>query len=247
METKCYVLPLAPQDLVGIYKEKDNSEKEYILYVDYNKTTEKLTDQHVLIYLANTNFKTSFDHVSTGLVKEFIKTNFIVHSPMLSRIVAMILKVYLKHELTDGEKLLTTSLFTMEQINEFIELNGNLIEDLIKTIQGLFAFTLWKLHSHIEDPSVEEPTLAEYVKEIEVVDHATNIGPNIARLVTEAIDVLYLVFHVRGVSQVFNKQVYNDNPKYQGTDLFYLMNQTKVVNLIMEMLPEDFWHDSKTE
>ena len=64
METICYALPLAPQDLVGIYKEKDESEKEYVLYVDYDKTTEKLTDQHILIYLANTNFKTSFDKVT---------------------------------------------------------------------------------------------------------------------------------------------------------------------------------------
>ena len=120
METICYALPLAPQDLVGIYKEKDESEKEYILYVDYDKTTEKLTDQHILIYLANTNFKTSFDKVTPSLVQEFIKTNFIVHCPMLSRVVAMILKVYLKWDLTDGEKLLTQNLFTMEQIDEFI-------------------------------------------------------------------------------------------------------------------------------
>jgi len=245
METICYALPLAPQDLVGIYKEKDESEKEYILYVDYDKTTEKLTDQHILIYLANTNFKTSFDKVTPSLVQEFIKTNFIVHCPMLSRVVAMILKVYLKWDLTDGEKLLTQNLFTMEQIDEFIKLNMNLIEDLIEVIQGLFPYTLWKLHSHMDDPSIE-PNLVQIVEEIEVVDHPLNIGPNIARLVTDCVDVLYLVFHVRGVSQTFNKQIYNDSPKYHGSDLFYLMNQTKIVNCIIEMLPEDFWHD-KTE
>ena len=175
METICYALPLAPQDLVGIYKEKDESEKEYILYVDYDKTTEKLTDQHILIYLANTNFKTSFDKVTPSLVQEFIKTNFIVHCPMLSRVVAMILKVYLKWDLTDGEKLLTQNLFTMEQIDEFIKLNMNLIEDLIEVIQGLFPYTLWKLHSHMDDPSIE-PNLVQIVEEIEVVDHPLNIG-----------------------------------------------------------------------
>ena len=37
MEKKYYTLPLAPQDLVAIYKEKDESEEEFVLHVDYDK------------------------------------------------------------------------------------------------------------------------------------------------------------------------------------------------------------------
>ena len=76
MEKKYYTLPLAPQDLVAIYKEKDSNEEEFVLHVDYDKTTEKLSDQHILIYLANTNFKTTFDKITPSLVQEFIKSNF---------------------------------------------------------------------------------------------------------------------------------------------------------------------------
>ena len=53
---KAYTLPLAPQDLVAIYKEKEKN-KDFILYVDYHRTKEKLSAKHIIIYLANTNFK----------------------------------------------------------------------------------------------------------------------------------------------------------------------------------------------
>ena len=245
MDQKYYTLPLAPQDLVGIYKAKDETDDEYVLYVDYDATTDKLTDQHILIYLANTNFKTSFNKVTPSLLQEFIKSNFLVNCPMLSRVLAIIIRRYLDYELNDLEKILSHQLFNEEQIDEFIKLNGNLLEDLILAVQNIFAFTMWKIKEGTEDG--KEPNLDDYVKDIEVTDVATTVGPNIARLVTEAIDVLYLVVHKRGITQSFNKQLYNDNPKYFGKDLFFIFNETNVVHEILKMLPEDFWHDSQTE
>ena len=59
IEPKAYVLPLAPTDLVAIYKEKEEKE-DYILHIDYTASKEKLKPEHIIIYLANTNFKASF-------------------------------------------------------------------------------------------------------------------------------------------------------------------------------------------
>ena len=58
-ERKCYVIPLAPTDLVQIYKVKEE-EKDFVLFVNYFESREKLSAKHIIIYLANTNFKTTF-------------------------------------------------------------------------------------------------------------------------------------------------------------------------------------------
>ena len=245
MEKKYYTLPLAPQDLVAIYKEKDNSEEEFVLHVDYDKTTEKLTDQHILIYLANTNFKTTFDKITPSLIQEFIKSNFLVNAPILGRVLTIILRKYLDYELTEPEAHLSHLIFNDDMIKEFIELNGNLLEDLIGAVQSIFPFVLYKINEVNEEGN--EPELEELVKEIEITDTASNVGPNIARLVTEAIDALYLVFHQRGITQSFNKQIYNDNPKYYGKDLMFIFTQTGVTNEIIKMLPEGFWNEVKAE
>ena len=245
MEKKYYTLPLAPQDLVAIYKEKDNSEEEYVLYVDYDKTTEKLTDQHILIYLANTNFKTTFDKITPSLIQEFIKSNFLVNAPILSRITTIILRKYLDYELTEPEAVLSHLIFNDDMIKEFIELNGNLLEDLIKAVQSVFPFVLYKINDLTEEG--KEPDLEEFIKEIEITDTASNIGPNIARLITDSVDALFLVFHIRGIAQSFNKQLFNDNPKYYGKDLMFIFTQTGVTNEIIKMLPEGFWNEVKAE
>ena len=247
MEQKHYTLPLAPQDLVAIYKEKDETDsgEEFCLYVDYDKTTEKLSDQHILIYLANTNFKTTFDKITPTLLVEFIKSNFLVNAPILARVLTIVLRKYLKYELTPPEAILSSLVFDEKQIDEFIELNGNLLEDLITSIQETFAFILYKINEITEEG--KEPELESLVKEIEITDTASNVGPNIARLVTEAVDAMYLVFHVRGITQSFNKQVFNDNPKFYGKDLMFIFTQTGITGEIVKMLPEGFWHDSNTK
>tara|TARA_Y100001937_G_scaffold119740_1_gene175938 strand:- start:639 stop:1376 length:738 start_codon:yes stop_codon:yes gene_type:complete len=245
MEKKYYTLPLAPQDLVAIYKEKDSNEEEFVLHVDYDKTTEKLSDQHILIYLANTNFKTTFDKITPSLVQEFIKSNFLVNAPILGRILTMILRRHLKYHLTIQEEQLAELIFNDDQINEFIELNENLLEDLVFAVQSIFAFVLYKINEVNEEG--KEPELEKFVKDIEITDTASNVGPNIARLVTEAIDALYLVIHKRGITQTFNKQIFNDNPKYYGKDLMFIFTQTGVSNEIIKMLPEGFWNEIKAE
>ena len=243
MDEKHYTLPLAPQDLVAIYKEKDNtsdSAEEFCLHVDYDKTTEKLTDQHILIYLANTNFKTTFDKITPGLITEFIKSNFLVNAPILGRVTTIILRKYLDYELTEPEKVLSSLVFPDKEIDAFIEANGNLLEDLCTAIQSIFPFVLWKIRE-ITPPGTE-PDLEEFVNDIEIVDHVSSVGPNIARLVTEAVDALYLVLHIKGISQTYNKQIFNDNPKYYGKDLMYIFTQTGITGEIVKMLPEGFWH-----
>lgn len=248
MEEKWYTLPLAPQDLVAIYREKEaesDEGKEYVLNVDYDSTVEKLNDAHILIYLANTNFKTAFNKITPTLIQEWIKSNFLVNCPMLSRVYTMILRKYLDHDLTPLEVTLSEMLFSEEQMDEFIELNGNLIEDTITATQSMFPFILYKLHEGIG--AGKEENLDEFVKDIEITDYQTNVGPNIAILATEAIDAIYLIFHKRGINQTFNKAIYNDSPKYFGKDLYYSFCQSRITEQIKDMLPEGFWNDSSSE
>ena len=66
-EKQVYTLPLAPQNLVEIYKVKEEDE-DFVLWVDYLASKEKLSAKHILIYLANTNFKTTFAQVDEDLL-----------------------------------------------------------------------------------------------------------------------------------------------------------------------------------
>ena len=157
----------------------------------------------------------------------------------------MILRRHLKYHLTIQEEQLAELIFNDDQINEFIELNENLLEDLVFAVQSIFAFVLYKINEVNEEG--KEPELEKFVKDIEITDTASNVGPNIARLVTEAIDALYLVIHKRGITQTFNKQIFNDNPKYYGKDLMFIFTQTGVSNEIIKMLPEGFWNEIKAE
>lgn len=248
MEEKWYALPLAPQDLVAIYREKEaesDDGKEYVLNVDYDSTTEKLNDAHLLIYLANTNFKTTFNKVTPTLIQEWIKSNFLVNCPLLGRIYTMILRRYFEYELTEPEKILSQMLFSQQQMDEFIAQNGNLIEDTIGAIQSMFPFILHKMQDGIGEG--KEENLDNFCNEITIMDTQCNIGPNICILATEAIDAMYLIFHKRGITQSYNKAIYNDSPKYFGKDLYYTYCQSKLTNQIKDMLPEGFWNDSQAE
>ena len=243
-DEKCYALPLAPQDLVSIYKIKENNE-DFVLWVDYAKSKEKLSAKHIIIYLANTNFKTTFSAVDEDLILEYIKSDFMVDCSLLARIVVLILKQYYMYEVSEQEAQLF-GMFDKQSIANFIEHNEDVIKELVDTIGGTVPFVMKKLYDEMpSDIQSKEENLKEYVDEIVVEDKPALCGPNIARLVTVGWDGFLLVLSRNGLATKYNKQVFNDSPKYFGKDLYYILCQTNMTNNILGFFPEDFInHDS---
>lgn len=243
-DEKCYALPLAPQDLVSIYKIKEDNE-DFVLWVDYAKSKEKLSAKHIIIYLANTNFKTTFSAVDEDLILEYIKSDFMVDCSLLARIVVLILKDYYMYEVSEQEAQLY-GMFDKQSIANFIEHNEDVIKELVDTIGSTVPFVMKKLYDEMpEDVQSKEDNLKEYVDEIVVEDKPALCGPNIARLVTVGWDGFLLVLSRKGLSTKYNKQVFNDSPKYFGKDLYYILCQTNMTNNILGFFPEDFInHDS---
>lgn len=243
-DEKCYALPLAPQDLVSIYKIKEDNE-DFVLWVDYAKSKEKLSAKHIIIYLANTNFKTTFSAVDEDLILEYIKSDFMVDCSLLARIVVLILKDYYMYEVSEQEAQLY-GMFDKQSIANFIEHNEDVIKELVNTIGSTVPFVMKKLYDEMpEDVQSKEDNLKEYVDEIVVEDKPALCGPNIARLVTVGWDGFLLVLSRKGLSTKYNKQVFNDSPKYFGKDLYYILCQTNMTNNILGFFPEDFIkHDS---
>jgi hypothetical protein len=239
-EPTYYALPLAPQDLVSIYKEKQENDN-YILFVDYVKTREKLNAEHTIIYLANTNFKASFTIVDEDLIKAYISSDFIVDCPLLARIVSNILRVRFEYPLNQlDEQLLPV--FPMELIHEFIDNNYDFLEEVIDSFQSVIPFVLENVYKNMDQESKDlEVDLREFVENIEVVDKPTKCGPNIARLLTTSWDAFLLIMQERGLSQGYNKALYNDAPKYFGTDLFFVLNQSKITSQILAIFPPWFF------
>lgn len=239
-EVKLYTLPLAPQDLVSIYKEKEEN-KKFVLYVDYVATREKLSAEHIIIYLANTNFKTSFTIVDEDLIKAYISSDFVIDCPLLARIVSNIIRVRFSYELNplDAELL---PVFPMDLIHEFVNNNYDFLEELIENIQSVVPFVLDRVYFHMSQEEKDlEVDLTEFVDNIKVVDKPTQCGPNIARLLTTGWDAFLLIMQEKGLSQGYNKSLYNDTPKYFGSDLFFVLNETKVTTQILSIMPPWFF------
>ena len=241
----CYVLPLAPQDLVQIYKDKENLE-DFVLWVDYAKSLEKLTAKHIIIYLANTNFKATFSAVDEDLILEYIQSDFMVDCPLLSRIVVNILKLKLGHPPSEQEQQLYP-LFDEDQMWHFINTHDKLLEDVIETMQSLVPFSIHKFYDGLEpEQQAVEENIKDLIDDLEIVDKPTMCGPNIARLVTVGFDAFLLIMHKRGMVGKYNKAICNDNPKYFGRDLYFILCETKVMDHIVGVFPEGFIRNVST-
>jgi len=245
-DKKCYELPLKPQDLVAIYKDKEEDE-DFVLWVDYGRSRQKLSPKHLLIYLANTNFKSTFSQIDEELLLEYIKSDFVVDSPLLSRLIAIIIKVKYQHQITPPEEQLLAYI-NMDQIEEFLKAHGDLIEELCVSLASVVPFTLHKIWEGLNDEKRElEENLKEAMVNLKITDKPTSIGPNVSRILINSFDAFSLVLSRLGYIETFNKALYNDKPKYFGKDLFYLLNETNIVNNIISWLPPGFLVSAQIE
>jgi len=242
-EKTCYTLPLSPQDLVAIYKDKgeDGKDEDYILWVDYANSRLKLSAQHIMIYLANTNFKTTFSGCDEDLLLAYIKSDFLVDCPMLARVLTNIIKVKFRHELAPLEKELF-NVFDEEAIYKFIENNGDLLDEVVENVRSVIPYTLTKILENLpEEQRTKEVQLEETVADIKATDDLIQSGPNVPMLVGQCWDVFLVVVTYTGLSMEYNKHLYNDKPKYFGKDLFFVLNHSNVVSNIVQFFPPDFF------
>jgi len=238
-EKKAYKLPLAPQDLVEIYKFKE-AEDDYVLWVDYLESKEKLSAEHIIIYLANTNFKTTFSHIDEDLMLAYIKSDFMIDAGLLTRFVVILLKLRFGHEPNHLEEKLF-NMWPKEEMHNFVDKHIDLVNELADTIAQAIPFVLCSFYSNLPDEMRKvELEVAEAVEEIKVIDIPSNIGPNIAKLIIDGWDGFLLVCHMVGFKQVYNKQVYNDKPSFFGKDLFFLFTQSNISNNILNIFPPGF-------
>ncbi len=238
-EKKCYTIPLAPTDLVQIYKVKAEDD-DFVLFVDYFESREKLSAKHIIIYLANTNFRTTFSGVDEELFVEYIKSDFLIDSPLLSRFLVMIIKTRHHYPLNEFEQQLLNQ-FSQDQLHDFVEKHIELVDELCETIASIIPFVLCTFYANLTDEDKKlESELSGAIEEITVVDEPANCGPNIARLITDGWDGFLLICSVMGLSKKYNKQVFNNKPSYFGKDLFFILSHTKIVENILSMMPPGF-------
>lgn len=239
-EKRTYSLPLAPQDLVEIYKLKEDKD-DFVLWVDYGASREKLSAEHIIIYLANTNFKTTFSVIDEDLLLAYIKSDFLIDSPVLSRFIVIAIKLRYQHELNHLEEELLKNAFAKDKLYDFIDRNVDIIDEVCDTIAQVIPFCLTKFYENLpEEAQKQEIEVAEAVAEIKVVDKPVSCGPNIARLIMDGWDGFLLVCSILGFKQEFNKQTYNDKPSFFGKDLFYLLTQSNITNAVLGVLPPGF-------
>ena len=237
-EKKCYALPLSPQDLVAIYKEKgEDPDKKFVLWVNYAESRLKLSPAHIMIYLANTNFYATFSAVDEDLLVEYIKTDFLVDAPILARILTNIIKTKYGHELSQLEMQLY-SLFDENQIAEFIENQGDLLDELIENVKGLIPFVLQHAWDNLSDEDKKTHfDLETTLNDITAVDKPTKCGPNVAMMVQCVWDMFLVITTYDGISDEYNTNLYNDKPKYNGSDLFVMLNDSNVIPNVLNFLP----------
>lgn len=233
MTQQSYTLPLNPTDLAEIYKIKADSE-DFTLNVNYEESKKVLSVKHILVYIANTNFKVQFDTVDADLLNEYIKCNFMVESPIISRIIALIAKRKLDHEYNQIDIALNT-LWSDEMIDQYLEEHGDLFDDLLDKLNHVTLFCL-------EQASKYSDKYKELIPEdLEHIDNDTEVGLNIVYIATYAQDLLYLLGHLNGPwpTNQLNARIFNDASKYQGNDLYNTLLRYGVATNMLELFDEE--------
>jgi hypothetical protein len=233
MTQENYTLPLSPTDLAEIYKIKTSSE-DYVLKVDYFKSKEVLSVKHILVYIANTNFKVQFEGIDDELINEYIISNFMVDCPLLSRYITLIAKRKLGHEYNQVDQALNT-IMTDADIDAYLEKNGELFDDLLDKLKHVTLFCL-------DQASKYADKYKEFIpEEIERADEETQIGLNIVYIATYSLDLLYLLGNKFGPwpTNKLNVRVFNDVSKYQGADLYNTLLKYGVATSMLELFDEE--------
>lgn len=219
-------IPLNPVDLTEIYNTKLKV-KDFVLNVDYSKSKDVLNSKQILTYLSNTGFRCDFDHIDEQLVVDFISLNFLVDSPVLSRIVANIIKYHFGEPIFDP-----VDTFTEENISLFVSNNQSLVNELVSTISSLPLFVM-ECMNHLE----ESVSFNHGIKPV-YVDEEINIGPNILNIITAGFDAVLLVFEKLGMSNKINVNILNDNSAYKGVDLMKSLHDNGIVHNIVYLMPK---------
>lgn len=226
-----YALPLSPIDLTTIYKQKLN-EDGYMLEVDYAKSKEVLSVKQMLIYLSNTGFTCKFSEVDNELVSSYIQLNFLVDSPMLSRISGNLIKASLGERVID-----VTSNFGVEEIKAFLEEDSDIINDLIEDISGLPAFVI---------DTVNENGVNIDIDTILDKDSDSLVGLNIFNIIIHATDAVLAVFKNFGIVPKFNNKLFNDDPTCYGKDIYAALHENNIPSFVLGMLPPELTRESFT-
>lgn len=233
MSNQSYTLPLNPTDLAEIYKIKAEQD-DYILHVNYEESKKVLSIKHILVYIANTNFKVQFDTIDAELVNEYIKLNFLVECPMISRIIALVAKRKLGQEYNNVDMALNT-LWSDEMIDQYLAEHGELFDDLIDKLKHVALFCIDQAGKYNEK-------YKEFVPEdLEYIDSETEVGLNIVYVATYAQDILYLLGHKFGPwpTNNLNVRVFNDESKYHGSDLYNTLLKQGVASSMLELFDEE--------
>jgi len=227
-----YTLPLNPVDLAEIYKIKADQD-DFTLRVNYEKSKEVLSVKHILVYISNTNFKVQFESMDADLVNEYIQTNFLVDCPMLSRIIALIVKRKYQQEYNNVDHALNT-LWTDEEIDAYLKEHGELINDLIDKLSHIPLFCL-------EQANKYNKKYDDYLTDLEHTDVDTSVGLNIVYIATYAPDILYLLGNKLGPwpTKQLNTRIFNDASKYQGNDLYNTLLRYGVAGNILELFENE--------
>jgi hypothetical protein len=229
---KSYTLPLNPVDLAEIYKVKAETD-DFTLRVDYEESKKVLSVKHILVYISNTNFKVQFDTMDAELINEYISTNFLIDCPIISRIIALIIKRKYNQEYNNVDKALNT-LWTDEDIDVYLENNQELINDLIDKLGHIPLFCL-------QQSTKYNNKYDDLVLELKSIDEDTNVGLNIVYIATYALDILYLIGQQLGPwpTMELNERIFNDVSKYQGHDLYNTLLRYGVASSMLELFDEE--------
>ena len=233
MTQQHYTLPLNPTDLAEIYKIKADQE-DYILHVDYEESKKVLSVKHILVYIANTNFKVQFDSADAELLNEYIKCNFMVECPSLVRLIALIAKRKLEAEYNQVD-IAINSLWTDEMIDEYLKEHNEIFDDLLDKLKHITLFCLEQAKQYNDKYTAYVP------EDLEHLDVDTEVGLNIVYIATYALDLLYLLGHRYGPwpTSSLNIRVFNDASKYQGADLYNTLLRYGVATSMLELFDEE--------
>lgn len=223
-----YKLPLSPIDLTSIYKKKLNESDTYVLLVDYAASKEVLTTKQILMYLSNTGFKCAFSEVDNELIEQYLQLNFLVDSPLLSRIVGNIVMSRLGESVDES--------YNNDFVNKF---DSDTINDLTEDLSGLMPFIINSINDLDNEIEIDIETSGDH-------DNDSLVGLNILNIIVHCTDAVMGVIKNLGFKTTYNSNIFNNESKYEGKDIFAKLNDNNIVSLIYGFIPKEVISESSS-
>jgi hypothetical protein len=125
--------------------------------------------------------------------------------------------------------------------NDFVNnFDSDTINDLTEDISGLMPFVINSINGLDNEIKIDIETSGDD-------NNDSLVGLNILNIIVHCTDAVMGVIKNLGFKSTFNTNIFNNESKYGGKDIFASLNDNNIVSLIYRFIPKEVINESTTQ